>query len=169
MDREFETPEEYEAEIARLRGILNTPLYDDFLPAVEREAAHQINRWGTAADRAKEPADWFWLLGYLGGKALKAAITGDIKGAKHHCISSAAVLLNWHLHLSGADQRFTPGNSDLKERLETVFGDVDSSADLRPQNCRFRLKDEGQAYPKSSCQACGLTIATGLGKVCGVY
>lgn len=26
--------------------------------------------------------------------------------------------------------------------------------DIRPSNCRFRLKDEGKPYPRSSCKAC---------------
>lgn len=38
--------------------------------------------------------------------------------------------------------------------------------DARPANCRFRLQDEGKAYPKSSCTACGKGIATGLGRYC---
>lgn len=36
----------------------------------------------------------------------------------------------------------------------------------RPPNCRFRLQDEGKAYPRSSCAACGKTVTTGLGKGC---
>lgn len=39
--------------------------------------------------------------------------------------------------------------------------------DTRPAECRFRLQDEGKAYPKSSCTACGRGIATGLGRSCG--
>lgn len=38
--------------------------------------------------------------------------------------------------------------------------------DRRPANCRFRLQDEGRAYPRSSCAACGKTITTGLGVAC---
>lgn len=38
--------------------------------------------------------------------------------------------------------------------------------DTRPLNCRFRLQEEGKAYPRSSCQACGKTITTGLGVAC---
>jgi hypothetical protein len=38
--------------------------------------------------------------------------------------------------------------------------------DLRPANCRFRLADEGKAYPRSSCAACGASITTGLGTHC---
>lgn len=32
--------------------------------------------------------------------------------------------------------------------------------DPRPQNCRFRLMDEKQAYPRSGCNACGATLLT---------
>jgi len=38
--------------------------------------------------------------------------------------------------------------------------------DPRPVNCRFRLQEEGKGYPRSSCQACGKTITTGLGRSC---
>lgn len=38
--------------------------------------------------------------------------------------------------------------------------------DTRPTNCRFRLQDEGKAYPRSSCQACGKGVTTGLGSRC---
>lgn len=38
--------------------------------------------------------------------------------------------------------------------------------DTRPQKCRFRLRDEGKPYPKSSCQSCGKGIFTGMGSVC---
>ena len=36
--------------------------------------------------------------------------------------------------------------------------------DTRPLNCRFRLQDEGKAYPRSGCQACGLNL--GVGNIC---
>lgn len=38
--------------------------------------------------------------------------------------------------------------------------------DKRPANCRFRLQDEGKPYPRSSCTACGKSVATGLGSHC---
>lgn len=38
--------------------------------------------------------------------------------------------------------------------------------DPRPVNCRHRLQDEHKPYPRSSCQACGATVMTGLGKSC---
>lgn len=56
--------------VAELEALINTPQTADFFQAVRLEAAHQQERWGTAHDQGKEPNDWFWLLGYLGGKAL---------------------------------------------------------------------------------------------------
>ncbi|MCY4612227.1 MAG: hypothetical protein OXB94_01195 [Nitrospira sp.] len=83
-------------EVRRLTTILNTPLYEKFLEAVQREAAHQVFRWGAPPDRQKEPQDWFWLIGYLSGKALRAHVDGNKEKALHHTISSAAALMNWH-------------------------------------------------------------------------
>lgn len=40
--------------------------------------------------------------------------------------------------------------------------------DTRPANCRFRLRDEGKAYPRSGCLACGKTPMTGLGSSCSM-
>lgn len=85
-----------EAENARLKAELNTPETADFLEGVRREAAHQRVRWGSAHDAGKTPADWFWLIGYLAGKALHFP-----EKRLHHCISTAAALLNWHLQESG--------------------------------------------------------------------
>jgi hypothetical protein len=96
-------------EVNRLRALINTPHVDDFLEAVRIEAAHQCERWGTANDEGKSPNDWFWLLGYLAGKAVWSAMHGDREKALHHTISSAAVLLNWHAHLSGERTRMRPG------------------------------------------------------------
>lgn len=74
----------------------DVPIIDDFFAGVRAEKEHQLKRWGTTHDRNKAPADWFWLLGYLEGKLLAAALKGDREKALHHCISSAAVLANWH-------------------------------------------------------------------------
>lgn len=108
-------------ELDRMHALLNTPLFEVFTEAVKMEAAHQIDRWGTAHDRGKEPQDWFWLVGYLAGKALRAHIDGDAQRAKHHTISSAAALLNWHAAISGADNRMQPGHSDLERTLDDKF------------------------------------------------
>lgn len=87
--------------IEQLEGMINTPVTDNFMLGIRLEAAHQIERFGAEHDAGKHPSDWFWLLSWLSGKALHAAEHGDIEKAKHHTISSAAMLLNWHRHLSG--------------------------------------------------------------------
>ncbi len=84
------------AELKRLRALLNSPELHYFKEGVVIEAAHQRERWGAQHDEGKEPADWFWLVGYLAGKALAAHIGGDLDKAKHHTISAAAALANWH-------------------------------------------------------------------------
>lgn len=79
-----------------LHGLINRPHTDHFLEATRLEAAHQSDRFGAAHDRNKSAENWFWLVGYLAGKCLRAVITGDKEKALHHTISSAAALLNWH-------------------------------------------------------------------------
>lgn len=90
-----------ESEVERLRSLVNTPELVDFSKAVQLEAAHQRERWGTDHDDGKAPSDWFWLLGYLAGKALFAHQSGNLEKALHHTISSAAALANWHAALLG--------------------------------------------------------------------
>lgn len=96
-------------EIAELKRQLNMPETKDFIRGIELEAAHQRYRWGTDHDEGKGAFDWFWLIGYLAQKAATSAIAGDFEKARHHTISAAAVLANWHLRLSGADLRMRPG------------------------------------------------------------
>lgn len=104
-----------------LRELINTPEIENFLRAVHIEAVHQVERWGTSHDRAKRSADWFWLVGYLAGKALHAAILGERDKALHHCISSAAALYNWHCAIKGVDVRMCPGRSDLATLIDREF------------------------------------------------
>jgi hypothetical protein len=78
-----------------LHGLINSPQTTQFLEGVRLESAHQVQRWGAAHDRGKSAENWFWLVGYLAGKCLRASITGDKEKAKHHTISSAAALANW--------------------------------------------------------------------------
>lgn len=94
---------------SKLEALLNTPETADFIEGVRREAAHQRERWSDGHDAGKDQPDWFWLIGYLGGKALRASIEGDLEKARHHTISTAAALANWHLALSGADTSMRPG------------------------------------------------------------
>jgi hypothetical protein len=113
--------DELHAENERLKALINAPEMDAFLRGTHIEAVHQVDRWGTAHDRAKRPADWFWLVGYLAGKALHAATDGDIDKAKHHTISTAAALYNWHCSIAGHDLRMCPGRSDLAEVIESIY------------------------------------------------
>jgi hypothetical protein len=76
--------------------LLNTPELRDFGVGVTLEALHQRERWGSNHDADKTPADWFWLVGYLAGKALHAQTGGNTEKALHHTISTAAALANWH-------------------------------------------------------------------------
>lgn len=87
---------EVSREADRLRELINTPLFEDFLEAAKNEAAHQRERWGEDHDALKEPQDWYWTLGYLSGKALRAHLERDYAKALHHTISSAALLIHWH-------------------------------------------------------------------------
>jgi hypothetical protein len=92
-----------EEERDRIKALINSPQTANFLEAVQAEAAHQIERWGSAHDRGKSAENWFWLIGYLAGKALRAVIEGDRDKALHHTISSAAALANWHQAISAAE------------------------------------------------------------------
>jgi hypothetical protein len=98
-----------EAELERLRAVIDTPHIEQFHDAVRMEAAHQQERWGADHDEGKAPAEWFWLLGHLASKALAALAVGDRVKGLHHVISSAAVLQNWHRHASGEASRMRPG------------------------------------------------------------
>lgn len=90
-------------ELDRLRAILNTPVLEPFMEAAVHEAKHQRYRWGDEHDATKTAWDWFWTLGYLGGKAAHAALARDWDKAKHHTITAAAMLANWHRHICEAE------------------------------------------------------------------
>lgn len=114
-----ETPKErvMAEEIVKLRKQLNTPEVLDFAKAVQLEAAHQRQRWGSAHDGGKTDADWFWLIGYLAGKALHNPYrhtTGDEiviappeyrdvmwKKQLHRIVTVAAAAANWHMAVLG--------------------------------------------------------------------
>lgn len=105
------------ARIEALEGALNTPELHNFSKAVVLEAAHQRERWGSDHDAGKATEDWFWLVGYLAGKALNAAKNGDDRKAKHHTISTAAALANWHAALNDDDHRMRPGIDPARNTL----------------------------------------------------
>lgn len=94
---------ELEAERDALRDLVNSPELHDFASGAVLEAAHQVERWGSEHDAGKTPADWFWLVGYLAGKALHAQTSGNVEKALHHTISTAGALANWHRAINGAN------------------------------------------------------------------
>lgn len=83
--------------IRELEQEINTPEIVDFVKAVQLEAAHQRQRWGSEHDTGKTVADWYWLLGYLAGKALFNLMAGNREKGLHHIITTAAACANWHL------------------------------------------------------------------------
>lgn len=59
-----------EADVVKLKAERDTPEIIDFAKAVALEVQHQRARWPSEHDAGKADADWFWLIGYLAGKAL---------------------------------------------------------------------------------------------------
>ncbi|HLW51261.1 MAG TPA: hypothetical protein VKW06_00330 [Candidatus Angelobacter sp.] len=105
---------EASAEVDRLNAVINTPELIDFSKACHVEAVHQRERWGLEHDSGKGPEDWFWLIGYLAGKALCAAKAGDRDKLLHHIVTTAAALNNWHAQVLGASD-MRPGISAEKQ------------------------------------------------------
>lgn len=87
-------------EVKRLNAIINSPHNDDFLKGVSVEAEHQRQRWSQSHDGQKNGWDWFWTIGYLSQKAATAFEAGDYDKAKHHCISTAALMKTMHRYVS---------------------------------------------------------------------
>jgi hypothetical protein len=119
---------EAKAEVARLDALINTPTTDDWLTGVQLEAAHQIERWGAQHDVGKSPFDWFWLIGYLSQKAASAAVSGDDEKAKHHTISTAAALLNWHRAIANETTVMRPGIDPIVRGVEVDRASSDTRA-----------------------------------------
>lgn len=101
--------EELHAEVERLNGLINTPELQDFMEAIKLEAAHQRERWGEAHDTAKDVPDWFWLIGYVCGKAMNAWKNNNHEKLLHHIITTAAVCLNWHRHAKATYEKARGG------------------------------------------------------------
>jgi hypothetical protein len=106
-------------EFDRLHALVNTPELVDFPAAVHLEAVHQEERWGKKEQESKAAIDWFWLVGYLSGRALEhdreaerlsaqateaeadrafhdTQIAHHREKAVHHTITTAAALNHWH-------------------------------------------------------------------------
>ena len=93
----------------RLRALIGRPYIGAWADEVTVEAAHQRDRWGSEHDYGKNPEDWFWVIGYLAGKALASAKAGDADKARHHTVSTGAVLAHWAAQLCGHENVFRPG------------------------------------------------------------
>lgn len=112
----------------QLAALIDSPEIEDFLLGTKLEAAHQKRRWGAAHDRSKSAENWFWLVGYLASKALRAAIAGDKTKGRHHCISTAAALYQWHQAITsdtsgagvGKDADLTPDEAGRKHGEEPL-------------------------------------------------
>lgn len=105
----------WETEATRLTALINTPELIDFMKAVPIEAAHQQEKWGNKHDGGKTPQDWFWLIGYLAGKALHKCSSGDTDKALHHTITTAAACFNWHAAMLG-NTNMRPGIEPPEEQ-----------------------------------------------------
>lgn len=79
---------------------LGLPEIDDFFEAVKKEAAYQRSRWSAEHDGGKTDADWFWLIGYLAGKALHNPGNNPEKKL-HRIITVAAAACNWWAAVRG--------------------------------------------------------------------
>ncbi|MEO0385861.1 MAG: hypothetical protein AAF234_20185 [Pseudomonadota bacterium] len=87
-------------ELERLNSIIYSPQNDAFLSGVSIEAEHQRQRWSQQHDAQKNGWNWFWTIGYLSQKAATAFECGDYDKAKHHCISTAALMKTMHRYVS---------------------------------------------------------------------
>lgn len=84
------------AKITRLEALINTPVIDDFIEGVQIEMPHQVARWGESHDADKTASDWIRLGVHLLGKASMADWQNDPEKLKHHVITVAAAMGNFH-------------------------------------------------------------------------
>lgn len=116
----------------RLRNLINSPETDDWMKGVPIEAAHQAERW-SEPDTQKNALDWFWLIGYLAQKAAFEQIAGNTEKAKHHTISTAAALMNWHRYIMAEiKQNYKPA---------TKIGERCKHDILWPHECEECIKE----------------------------
>lgn len=97
---------------AALYDAINTPEIEEFMSATKNEALHQREKWGVDHDGGKTDADWFWLIGYLAGKALHNPKRDDMtfeESRLHRIITVSAAALNWHAATLGVYARMRPG------------------------------------------------------------
>lgn len=117
----------------RTAAALFSPEIQDWFEGTRLEAGHQVIRYAAEHDAGKTAFDWFWLIGYLAQKAAAAAAAGNFEKAKHHTISTAAALLNWHRHLTGASRLMRPGIDPVERGVSTTSAVDDSREKTSPQ------------------------------------
>ncbi len=105
-------------DLEALQALIGRPHIGAWVDEVIAEAAHQRRRWGSEHDEGKEPQDWFWLIGFLAGKCLRAHLDGDTEKARHHTVSTAAALAHWAAGIDGIETVMRPGK---------VFANIKSS------------------------------------------
>lgn len=148
--------ERKDARIAEIEALINHPHNDDWFEGTRIEAAHQVERWGAAHDAGKAPLDWFWLVGFLAQKAATAAIDGAVDKARHHTISTAAALLNWHRHLSRTSTLMRPGIDPAARGIEQ-FTICEACGNSTPLHDQAIWTDDGSSF----CHACWLRARRG--------
>lgn len=111
--RALEQIKNLEISVKQLEGLINSPETIDFAKAVVLEAAHQLERWGHSGSAGKKDTDWFWLIGYLTGKAMFNPVENDCDHKEkqlHRIITIAAACANWHsARLGGMGSTMRPG------------------------------------------------------------
>lgn len=104
----------------RTAAALFSPEIQDWFEGTRLEAGHQVLRFAAEHDAGKTAFDWFWLIGFLAQKAATAAAAREVDKAKHHTISTAAALLNWHRHLAGEHHQMRPGIDPVERGIEAA-------------------------------------------------
>lgn len=82
-----------QAEIRRLKTIIDNPDPQNFMTAAVTEAQYQRT---LRDDTWKTDADWFWLIGHLAGKAYHRSDVDDRTKLLHRITATAAACANWH-------------------------------------------------------------------------
>lgn len=137
--------------LSNLEALMDSPEIESFTEGLVLEAAHQERRWGKSYDRSKSAEHWFWLVGHLSGKALRASIEGDKAKALHHTISSAAALFKWHLAIKadesgsgvGADIDVDPEARGAIEEYKTAL--TEAGFVIVPREPTEKMAEVGQA------------------------
>ena len=87
------------SEVSRLMALINTPRTDDFTEAA-RQIEHLLDKTAKAYFDADADAD------------------ADVEKLKHHVITTAVALLNWHQSITGASTALRPDVGLPVEKIE---------------------------------------------------